>query len=343
MIENGPAAPPPPPPPPPPPVTTGTPLHETSDIERIESGWERTGVDTAEHAWPSQPSGSQVLVAHVVWFGMFVVASGLASVARMSASNYDFVLGVTAAQFIVSAVALVIAASMVSRSSERAAASWASGAMVVVGVLVLTYASGLSDWTTRLGWAVLSALTAFMWIVSRRRRGVVCVAAVAAMPLDLAVGYSSSELYVGGYDVGSSILILLPMVIASWVAVVWDRVLDPGDPRPAARTVGHAPAVTVNTAGIDTASHLAKTYTPAVSTYGAGVNGLATASLITGILGMGVVAVVLGHIARNQIARTGEQGAGQALAGLILGYIALAVWVALILAWVSFISALSAL
>jgi len=36
------------------------------------------------------------------------------------------------------------------------------------------------------------------------------------------------------------------------------------------------------------------------------------------------VAVVTGHIARRQIRRTGEQGAGFALAGLILGYIGLA-------------------
>ncbi len=34
-----------------------------------------------------------------------------------------------------------------------------------------------------------------------------------------------------------------------------------------------------------------------------------------------IPAVVCGHVARNQIRRTGEQGAGMALAGLILGWI----------------------
>ena len=34
-----------------------------------------------------------------------------------------------------------------------------------------------------------------------------------------------------------------------------------------------------------------------------------------------IPAVVLGHMARGQIRRTGEQGAGMALAGLILGWI----------------------
>ncbi|MBY6411892.1 DUF4190 domain-containing protein [Rhodococcus sp. BP-252] len=55
-------------------------------------------------------------------------------------------------------------------------------------------------------------------------------------------------------------------------------------------------------------------------------NTMAIGALICGVFGLftgiaGVVAVVLGHIARNQIKRTGEQGAGIALAGLILGYL----------------------
>ena len=56
-------------------------------------------------------------------------------------------------------------------------------------------------------------------------------------------------------------------------------------------------------------------------------NGMAVASLVAGIVGWSVfpliasiAAVVLGHIARAQIRRTGEQGGGLALAGLILGY-----------------------
>jgi hypothetical protein len=60
-------------------------------------------------------------------------------------------------------------------------------------------------------------------------------------------------------------------------------------------------------------------------------NGMAIAALICGIgqffgfwlLGT-IPAVVLGHIARRQIRRTGEQGDGMALAGLILGYVGLA-------------------
>jgi hypothetical protein len=63
-----------------------------------------------------------------------------------------------------------------------------------------------------------------------------------------------------------------------------------------------------------------------------GTNGLAIASLACGIaqfvvgpLGT-VPAIVLGHLARGQIRRSGEQGAGMAVAGLMLG------WAAVILA-----------
>jgi DUF1707 SHOCT-like domain/Domain of unknown function (DUF4190) len=58
----------------------------------------------------------------------------------------------------------------------------------------------------------------------------------------------------------------------------------------------------------------------------AGTNGLAVASLACGIAQFAIgplatiPAIVLGHMARSRIRRTGEQGAGLALAGLILGW-----------------------
>ena len=62
------------------------------------------------------------------------------------------------------------------------------------------------------------------------------------------------------------------------------------------------------------------------------VNALAIASLACGLAQFvfgpvaAIPAIILGHVARSQIKRTGEQGAGLALAGLILG------WVVVILA-----------
>ena len=57
-------------------------------------------------------------------------------------------------------------------------------------------------------------------------------------------------------------------------------------------------------------------------------NGLAVASLACGVAQFAfgplatIPAIVLGHMARSQIKRTGEQGAGLALAGLVLGWAA---------------------
>jgi hypothetical protein len=60
-------------------------------------------------------------------------------------------------------------------------------------------------------------------------------------------------------------------------------------------------------------------------------NSLAIVSLIAGIAAYvvapvigAVVAIVTGHIARGQVRQTGEAGGGMALAGLILGYVHLA-------------------
>jgi hypothetical protein len=68
------------------------------------------------------------------------------------------------------------------------------------------------------------------------------------------------------------------------------------------------------------------TMPPVVMSPVARTNGLAIASLACGLAQFVVgplatiPAIVFGHVARHQIKRTGEQGAGLALAGLILGW-----------------------
>jgi len=67
-------------------------------------------------------------------------------------------------------------------------------------------------------------------------------------------------------------------------------------------------------------------------------NGLAVASLVFGFAQFmvgpvaTVPAIVFGHMARNQIKQTGEQGAGLALAGLVLGWGAVALGIILMFA-----------
>ncbi|MUL66098.1 hypothetical protein BOO86_16605 [Mycobacterium sp. CBMA 234] len=61
-----------------------------------------------------------------------------------------------------------------------------------------------------------------------------------------------------------------------------------------------------------------------------GTNGLAIASLVCSLLGLvtcaatSILGVIFGHIANSQIKRTGEEGQGMAIAGLIVGYIGVA-------------------
>jgi hypothetical protein len=67
-------------------------------------------------------------------------------------------------------------------------------------------------------------------------------------------------------------------------------------------------------------------------------SGLAIGSMVCGIaevftLGFAAIpAVILGHLARAQIKRTGERGDGMAIAGLVLGYLGIAGWLLVILA-----------
>lgn len=59
-----------------------------------------------------------------------------------------------------------------------------------------------------------------------------------------------------------------------------------------------------------------------------GTNGLAIASMILGIVWIywigSLLAVIFGHIALAQTARTGQQGRGMAIAGVVLGWVMLA-------------------
>lgn len=81
---------------------------------------------------------------------------------------------------------------------------------------------------------------------------------------------------------------------------------------------------------------------PAAPTYQGGnvapTNGMAIAALITGIL-VPIVGIILGHISLGQIKRTGENGRGLALAGLICGYVFTAIGLLYIIFIIVLISA----
>lgn len=65
-------------------------------------------------------------------------------------------------------------------------------------------------------------------------------------------------------------------------------------------------------------------------------NGLAVASLVCGLMQVftlgitAIPAVILGHVARGQIRRSGERGDGMATAGLVLGWLGIAFFVLIV-------------
>jgi hypothetical protein len=71
-------------------------------------------------------------------------------------------------------------------------------------------------------------------------------------------------------------------------------------------------------------------------------NGSAIASLVLGIAGLvvfpllGVLALVFGYRARREIAERGEEGAGLATAGIVLGWIATALSALFVIALILF-------
>lgn len=74
-----------------------------------------------------------------------------------------------------------------------------------------------------------------------------------------------------------------------------------------------------------------------------GTNGKAIASVILGVIGLtgvpfmaSIVALILGYMARGEIAETGQEGKGLATAGIILGWVGIAVFV-LAVAFFSFV------
>ncbi len=69
-------------------------------------------------------------------------------------------------------------------------------------------------------------------------------------------------------------------------------------------------------------------------------NGSATGSLVCGLMTLptwgltAIPAVILGHKARAEIRRTGERGDGQAITGLVLGWLAIGGWTLFLLVFV---------
>ncbi|WP_353826768.1 DUF4190 domain-containing protein [Agromyces sp. SYSU T0242] len=67
-------------------------------------------------------------------------------------------------------------------------------------------------------------------------------------------------------------------------------------------------------------------------------NILAIVSLVSAFF-ISLVAIITGHIALSQIKKTGEQGRGLAIAGLVIGYIGLVVGLIVGIVWIAVLGA----
>ncbi|MEU3474388.1 DUF4190 domain-containing protein [Rhodococcus sp. NPDC006774] len=167
------------------------------------------------------------------------------------------------------------------------------------------------------------------WVLVRRRSLVSLFltpfAAVCTMALTLLVGNRVA----GGGVLANSVPAVLCLTVFAWLAVGIDKLV-----KMPAVNAGHVPVALVR-------EYEAAPNYSAVQT-SSGTNTTAVLSLVFGLFGSGIIAVVLGHVARGQIRRSGERGSGMATAGLVLGYIAIVVYVGLTIAYVVFIGRLYA-
>lgn len=64
-------------------------------------------------------------------------------------------------------------------------------------------------------------------------------------------------------------------------------------------------------------------------------NGFAIAAMVLSLVGASILGVIFGHVALGQIKRNNQEGRGMALAGVILGWIGVVLYIVFIIAAVS--------
>jgi len=65
-------------------------------------------------------------------------------------------------------------------------------------------------------------------------------------------------------------------------------------------------------------------------------NVLSIVSLVTSVIGLGLVGVITGHISLSQIKKTGEQGRVLAIVGLVLGYLGILASIIVAIVYIGF-------
>jgi hypothetical protein len=110
--------------------------------------------------------------------------------------------------------------------------------------------------------------------------------------------------------------------------------VPPPPPAPPAPAYGSAPAPAYGSAPAYDAGTPSYAAAPAAQK----TNVLAIVSLVSAFF-ISIVGIITGHIALSQIKKTGEQGRGLAIAGLIIGYVGLVIGIIVAIVWFVIIGA----
>ncbi|RMB72370.1 DUF4190 domain-containing protein [Rhodococcus sp. SBT000017] len=167
------------------------------------------------------------------------------------------------------------------------------------------------------------------WILVRRRSLIPLIFPPFAAVCTVALTFLTIDRGSGAGIIVTLLPVMLCLAAFAWLAAGIDKLVKPRAAQVGTDEVGPLREYSPATG-----------YSTVQTSYG--TNTTAVLSLVFGLFGSGIIAVVLGHVARGQIRRSGERGSGMATAGLILGYVAIVVYVGLTIAYVVFIGRLYA-
>jgi hypothetical protein len=119
-------------------------------------------------------------------------------------------------------------------------------------------------------------------------------------------------------EIVTAAVLLAPTVSGAWVAVWVDRAVRPRREAVRARREAVRQARTAAPSAPILAAAPARAGAVAART-----DPFAVVSLVLAVVGLSVPAVVFGHLARSRIGESGDEGAGLATAGLVVGYVVL--------------------
>lgn len=203
------------------------------------------------------------------------------------------------------------------------------GVAVLVGLWLFNLA-GIDSYGVGLIVSVLLCSgAACAWITVRRERGL----AFAAVPLAALLGALSIrgvEIQVGSNDGWMAPMwAVVPVALTAWLA--WGIVRMNRPPSNVTQTAWspHRGVPPMQGQPLPSAAYPGQAYPQGAVPYSGNVgrqNIAAIIALVLSLLMMSLPAVVLGHIGRGQIRRTGESGWQMATAGLIIGYIGIVIY-----------------